>query len=262
MGASSRKLILIGIAALIFVALGVRGAIPQFSSYHDFADQTVRLGIPHAIDVISNALFLLPGLAGLVVVLRCEQHMPGRSGYLLFFVALTLTAAGSGWYHLAPSNARLVWDRVPIALACAGILDAVVADLCGACDARRLRPLLWGWAPLSVFGWYWSELNGAGDLRLYLFLQGVTVLFIPLLLVLFPADHIRRLGLGGAVLAYVVAKVFELADHQVFGMTGWLSGHSIKHGFAALAGLAVVWMLCQRTNPRPIGRGLSRGGVL
>ena len=52
----------------------------------------------------------------------------GRHGYRLFLVGLLLTAFGSGLYHLAPDNARLVWDRLPIALACAGLLAAVRAE--------------------------------------------------------------------------------------------------------------------------------------
>lgn len=253
-----RKAVLMGVAALILVALGLWGPIPQFAKYHHFADQTSWLGIPHAADVLSNVLFLLPGVSGLVVVSRFGQQQPGRAGYLLFFASLTLTALGSGWYHLEPNNVRLAWDRLPIALACAGILDAVVAEQCGVVDVRRLRPLLWAWAPLSVLWWYWSEFHGAGDLRPYLFLQGLPLLMIPLLLVLFPSTRISQLGLGGAILAYVVAKGFELADHQVLEMTGCLSGHTVKHVFAALAGGAVVWMLRSRNENAPRLSGAGR----
>jgi hypothetical protein len=34
--------------------------------------------------------------------------------YLVMFAGLSLTAFGSGYYHLAPDNARLVWDRIAI----------------------------------------------------------------------------------------------------------------------------------------------------
>lgn len=34
--------------------------------------------------------------------------------YAVVFAGLILTALGSGYYHLAPDNARLVWDRIPI----------------------------------------------------------------------------------------------------------------------------------------------------
>ena len=235
----------------ILAALAWWGPIPQLAGYHQFADHSTWGAIPHAADVLSNALFLLPCFAGMRLVLRHSPQEVGRKGYMLFFASLGLTALGSGWYHLEPDNASLVWDRLPIALACAGILDAVIAEQCGARDAQRLRPILWAWAPLSVLWWYWSELNGIGDLRPYLFLQGLPLVMTPLLLTLFPSSRRYRIGLGGAILAYVIAKGFELADHPILEMTGWVSGHTLKHVFAAAAGMAVVWMLQQKNEKAP-----------
>ena len=59
---------------------------------------------------------------------------------------------------------------------------------------------------------------------------------------------LRRTVPGGwglplvAVLAlYALAKLLELGDHAVFGWTqGWVSGHSLKHGVAALAAWPVL----------------------
>ncbi|MDM5181921.1 hypothetical protein PO883_32625 [Massilia sp. DJPM01] len=39
----------------------------------------------------------------------------------LGFLLIGLTAFGSSWYHLAPDDTRLVWDRLPIALACVSL---------------------------------------------------------------------------------------------------------------------------------------------
>nr|WP_249142091.1 hypothetical protein [Bradyrhizobium diazoefficiens] len=47
--------------------------------------------------------------------------------------------------------------------------------------------------------------------------------------------------LGGVVLFYVLAKLFELGDATVFEATGHLvSGHTLKHLTAALAAWPVI----------------------
>ena len=44
------------------------------------------------------------------------------------FSALILTAWGSAYYHLAPDNARLVWDRFPIMIVFMALLAAVITE--------------------------------------------------------------------------------------------------------------------------------------
>ncbi|HEU4372715.1 MAG TPA: hypothetical protein VFS02_04450 [Telluria sp.] len=96
----------------------------------------------------------------------------GRHGYRLFLVGLLLTAVGSSSYHLAPDNARLVRDRLPIALACAGLLADVRAECRANTDARAVTAWLALFAVASVAWWAVTEQRGAGDLRPYLLLQG------------------------------------------------------------------------------------------
>jgi len=49
------------------------------------------------------------------------------------------------------------------------------------------------------------------------------------------------LKLGWVIFFYVLAKGFELADAPIYEMTGHLiSGHSLKHLAASLAGLPVL----------------------
>jgi len=51
--------------------------------------------------------------------------------------------------------------------------------------------------------------------------------------------------------AYALAKVLEAEDVQVFHLThGALSGHTLKHLFAALAVLAVLVPLAPRHRPQ------------
>ena len=109
------------------------GPIAQLPDYHDFADQTTGFGIPHFADVISNLGFALVALWGwwqLAPVCRHAGLKDGWAGYRLFLIGLFLTAIGSSYYHLAPDDASLVWDRLPIALACGGLLAGVRGDAC------------------------------------------------------------------------------------------------------------------------------------
>ena len=68
----------------------------------------------------------------------------GNGGpYLTLFEGVALTALGSGYYHLAPDNARLVWDRLPMTIGFMGLLAAVLAERVSVPVARRLFvPLL------------------------------------------------------------------------------------------------------------------------
>ena len=126
-----RKHLPLLVTVLLSGAALVHGPIAQLPDYHDFADQTRLFGIPHFADVFSNLGFALVALWGLVKLTPSGRHSRienGWAGYRLFLMGLLLTAIGSSYYHLDPDNARLVWDRLPIALACGGLLAGVWGD--------------------------------------------------------------------------------------------------------------------------------------
>ena len=50
---------------------------------------------------------------------------------------------------------------------------------------------------------------------------------------------------------YVLAKLFELFDAQVLAHSHLVSGHSLKHVAAAVAGLVACRMLLRRTLAQP-----------
>jgi predicted membrane channel-forming protein YqfA (hemolysin III family) len=231
---------------IVAAAMLVHGPIPQFAGYHDFADRRAWLGIPNAADVLSNAGFALVGLWG-TWALRGEPHR-----YRLFLWALLLTAFGSAFYHLAPDNDRLVWDRLPIALACAGILAAVHAETHSAPQSRLVA---WGLAIAaigSVLWWSLTERSGAGDLRPYLLIQGAPLVLVPLWQALHGSPRADRIAFGAAILLYVVAKAAELSDGAMLDVLGFASGHTLKHLLAAAASAVIVARVVQRA--RPVGR--------
>lgn len=233
----------IGLAMLLALALAVHGPIAQWASYHAFADQRSAFGLPHAADVLSNLPFAIVGLWGLLR-LRDAGARVATLAWRLFCLALIGTAAGSALYHLAPDNAALVFDRLPIAWACAALLCGIVAERI---DARAGRPgvlaLALVGAAASVAFWWWGEVHGTGDLRAYLYVQFLPMVVVPATLL---ADRRARpdaVGAGAwwAVLGlYALAKAMELADHAVFASLGLVSGHTLKHLLAAAGAACLV----------------------
>lgn len=218
----------------------------QWPNYHAFADQRSWLGLPRAADVLSNLGFALVGAMGLWLLWTRDEVDLAHSdldiawhGLSLFFVGLLLTAAGSTWYHLQPDNARLIWDRLPIALACAGLADAVASHVLSARGARVLRVGLLLAAPASVLWWAMTR-----DLAPYAFVQLLPVVLVPVALLLAPALRADTGPWLLALVGYIAAKIFERADQQIFeGLRGLVSGHTLKHLAAAGAGLCVVWIV-------------------
>ena len=220
--------------------------IAQDLAYHQFADTRPLLGIPNSLNVLSNLPFAIVGLAGLVAVSRMRGWQ--RWPYAALFAGAALTSIGSAYYHLAPDNWRLVWDRLPMTVGFMGLLTAVLAERV----SRRLARMLF--LPLLVFGaasvayWYWSETRGAGDLRPYALVQfgSLLIILIALLASLSPYgdDRYFYLGLG----AYLLAKVFEYADASIYDAGQIVSGHTIKHLMAAVGLWFIVEMIRRRVT--------------
>lgn len=230
------------VALILIAALTIFGPIAQPHDYHAFADQRALCGVAHGGDVFSNAGFLLVALYGFHALRRSPAADPARSAYAVFFAAIGLTALGSTWYHLAPDNARLVWDRLPIAVACAALLAAAIRDACRDTPATRLAlPLLSAFGVFSVVWWSWT-----GDLRFYLLIQAAPLVLIPVLQWQSRSPIRRRTAFFVAIVLYVWAKLFEVADHAVFEALGVISGHTIKHLLATIAALVLAHQFARR----------------
>jgi hypothetical protein len=225
-------------------------AMPQPLDYHQFADRRGALGIDNFLDVVSNLAFLLAGLAGLFVVFsgRARFEFPGeRWPYAVFFLGILLTAAGSAWYHLAPDNETLFWDRLPMTIAFMGLVSSQVVDRIGVrAGLILLGPMLLA-GLASVVYWIVTERMGAGNVLPYALLQGYAVI----VLLLMAALHRSRYTRGGDLYFifgwYVLAKLLEHFDAQVLAYSHLVSGHTLKHVAAAAAGLVACRMLLRRT---------------
>jgi hypothetical protein len=250
---TKRTWFVVGLTIASIAAAFLLPAVPQPMAYHDFADKRAYYGVANFLDVTSNAGFLIAGLAGLVVALSPKtvfESPSERWPYAIFFVGLMLTAVGSGYYHLAPDNERLFWDRLPMTIAFMSLIAAQIVDRMG----RRAGLILLGPALLvgaaSVFYWIATERAGAGNLVPYAILQAYSVFMVLLIAVLHPSRYTRGSDIYWVFGAYVLAKVFETFDKQILDIGNIVSGHSLKHVAAAVAGLIVMRMLILRTVDR------------
>lgn len=217
------------------VALFFIEPISQDLSYHSFVDNNTILGIPNFYNVVSNIPFLIVGIMGLYQLNHLEIIPEMGLAYWLLFFAVALVAFGSGYYHLNPSNHTLVWDRLPMTIAFMSLFAIIISEFVNPISGNLwLFPLIVV-GVFSVFYWQWTESNGAGDLRLYALVQFLPITIIPLILLMYPSKFSHVSGYWWLLVAYVLAKVFEYYDAQIYDLTSQLiSGHAIKHVVAAI----------------------------
>lgn len=227
--------------------------IPQPASYHQFADQRRWLGIPNFGNVISNLAFAIVGVCG-IAFLRRKGKRPfldqrERWPYYGVFIGMLLTAFGSAYYHLAPNNVHLVWDRLPMTIVFGSLVAALIAERISVSAGLRLLPWLIAFGAGSVVQWYWNERHGHGDLRVYAAVQAYSALAL-LVALLLPPRYTRSRDFAVVFVFYLLAKVFETADRQIYSLGHIASGHTLKHLAAAAAGYWIIRMLRLR-EPMP-----------
>ena len=235
-------------ACAVALAVALLPPFPQPQEYHRFADARAWFGVPNSLDVVSNFAFFAVAIAGLSAVLRPAADRAGRLPYALFFLALAATAFGSAWYHLAPDNARLFWDRLPISICFAALLSAVVAERLGLKAWLLLFALLMATGAGTVWYWLWSETRGIGNVLPYFAFQLYVLLAILLLMHFYPPRYSRSGDIYRVVMLYGAALAAELLDRYIFSLGEIISGHTLKHLLAALATYQLVRMLRLRTH--------------
>ena len=220
--------------AVVFVALP---AWPQDPGYHHFADTRTRLGIPNALNVLTNLAFTFVAVLAFRVRPRLapgDRILPVR----IFALGLLLTSIGSAIYHAFPSDRTLVLDRAGMVVAFMALVAIVVGDYAGAAVTRTLvLAELAGIASIAI--WIFAH-----DLRLYGIVQGFPPLLLIVLPLFFRSRYTRGSLLAGVFVFYAIAKLFEKYDREIFdALLRTVSGHSLKHLAAAAASwLIVVWI--------------------
>jgi hypothetical protein len=252
---NKRISILIGLFIASIIAVLFAAPIPQDPLYHLFADSRSCLGLANFGDVMSNSGFAIVGLLGLWTVLGPSRDTIFESKadavpYIVFFAGVGLVSVGSAYYHEAPDNARLFWDRLPMTVAFMALFAAIILDRIDLPVGRRaLLPVLVFLGVLSLLYWDWSEGQGQGDLRFYGLVQFYPMLALPVICWLFPKANYTGGGyLIWVIIWYAIAKGLEHFDAEIFDLLGnTVSGHSLKHMASAVA-TYFVWRMIVRAG--------------
>ena len=236
----SREISLAGICLAMLVLFLSRAPIAQDPAYHLFADRRTICGIPNMLDVASNIAFLIVGAAG-ILFWRARDGL--AVSWLVLFAGTALVFFGSAYYHWAPTNATLLWDRLPMTIAFMGLFVALVSEHAG---ARLERYLLVPAVAVGVASAVWWHVTD--DLRWYLWVQFTPLVCIPFVLAVFPARYTHRTDFLYALGFYVLAKFAERWDRDIYSLTGnFFSGQTLKHRLAACGVLMILVMLKRRT---------------
>lgn len=248
----ARILILCAAAAVAAIVIAMLPPMPQDLAYHDFADIRPMAFMPNWQNVLSNIPFLLIGLAGMRLAWqRHNDERPSKQGdapaWFFLFTGVFFTAFGSAYYHWAPSNETLLWDRLPMAVGFMAFFAAVISERISEHAYRSLIFPLLAIGIASVLYWYFTERYNVGDLRPYIFVQFFPLLAIPLMMVLFSPKYTHGHLVVCALLAYLGAKLLEFYDVAIYDATNTLvSGHALKHLAAALG----CWLLLRMYQVR------------
>ena len=248
-----KEFILIAIAIIMVLLFFLLARpIEQQQSYHRFADKRTFLGVPNCLNVISNIPFVIIGLMGgiyVVILIARGGGFASLISYMIFFAGVFLTGFGSVCYHLNPNNETLVWDRLAMTIVFSGFFCLVLSEqISVTAGVALLLPLLI-LGLFSVFYWKWTEDRGRGDLRLYGVVQFLPLLLTPLILVMYdgPADFMFYIV--ALLICYLFAKLFEALDSILYSFGNMVSGHTLKHLFAAAGAFCPLLMLYARGMP-------------
>jgi len=224
----------VSILGLVVLAILVP-ALPQDQAYHAFADTRPWWGIPNAADTLSNLAFVAVGLYGLWLPAGHRFYAmsaPLRAWSQLFFFGLIATGLGSAWYHWLPHDSGLAVDRYGMVIAFAGVLGAIGCHKVSVRAGHGLGGVSLLLGLISVAWWQWQA-----NLTPYAVLQFGGMALV-LWLTWVPAKQPGPRW-GWLLCAYLMAKLCETFDQTLFDLTEhWVSGHTLKHLWAAAAGLA------------------------
>ncbi|MDY6970373.1 MAG: ceramidase domain-containing protein [Spirochaetota bacterium] len=232
---------LITIAAIVIIF--IHPPIAQDTSYHLFADHNQIFTIDNFWNVISNLGFLIVGSLGLIITRKIpsqSQLTKTKFLYMFFFIGVFLTGLGSAYYHLQPNNITLVWDRIPMTIIFISFFSLVLCNYISLSFGKYTFPPFLIIGISSVLYWYITELEGAGDLRLYVLVQFLPIVLMPFLLLKNNSTYLKQKYIWFTVLFYLLGKIPEILDKQIFEYLHIIGGHPIKHILAASATFMIV----------------------
>ena len=157
-----------------------------------------------------------------------------KTSYVLFFMGILLVSVGSSYYHLHPTNYTLLWDRLPMTIAFMALFSIVISEFISIQKGKVLLVPLILVGIVSVIYWHFSEYFGIGDIRFYALVQFYPMLAIPIILLFFNSKFTTTKAYWLLLLSYVIAKLCEHFDLEIYNTLHFISGHSLKHISAAI----------------------------
>ncbi|MBT4792158.1 MAG: hypothetical protein HON90_11350 [Halobacteriovoraceae bacterium] len=236
MSLSNTKIIFLLIVTFIplVILFGFVSPIAQNQAYHNFADGHKLLGIINFHNVISNIPFVIVAFIGLKQYITHKQRY--SFSWLVFVIGVFLVGPGSAYYHLNPTDQTLVWDRLPMTIGFMGLTSFIFTEVFSIKKEKTFLTILLLIGFYSIF--HWVQFS---DLRLYFWVQLTPILCILYIAVIMPTKSLKPKHLAFAVVFYIVAKLTEHFDKQIFTNLAY-SGHSIKHLAAAISVYALIIM--------------------
>tara|TARA_Y100001934_G_C12003557_1_gene608822 strand:+ start:86 stop:574 length:489 start_codon:yes stop_codon:yes gene_type:complete len=155
----------------------------------------------------------------------------------------------SAYYHLEPDNARLMWDRIPIAIGIVTFLSITLMERISINFGLILLPILTIFGIGSVIYWYCGEQYGLGNLNYYIVIQFYSILAIAILGKYFSSIYTRSNDVYIVVILYAIAKLVEILDYEIYSLGQVISGHTVKH---LIIGLAIFWITYSLYKRRPV----------
>lgn len=211
---------ILGILLLLIIGFVIVGPpINQDNAYHLFSKEKSYFEIRNFWNVTSNLIFIVVGCYGLFSL----RHERFKIILMVFYSGVLLVSAGSAFYHYSPSNATLIWDRIPMTIAFMSLLALVVAEFHYVKWAKYLFIPFVLIGVYSVVHWYLFD-----DLKPYIAVQFFPILFILISITLFRSKGSTR-PYWALTIAYFVAKLFEHFDAPIGDMLLSVGGHPFKH---------------------------------
>ena len=196
--------------------------------YHYFADKRRLVGLPNAMNVLSNLFIIIP------VIYLLKHKTENNTNNNLLIIHITLLSLASAYYHYNPSDKSIFWDILMIAT-----LSIIVLNII---NEYKYGSLFYILGILSVV--YWKQ---TGDIRLYLLiLIGVPIIFFLKYYGNKEEEDDKGIKKNLYIILFftVLYRFVEYYDHQIYNITNkMISGHTLKHIFAGLSILYIVKLL-------------------
>jgi len=202
---------------------------------------------------------VVTGLSMLIFLYVRRRQFPGmfiERGELWIFVVLyastLLVTFGSGYYHLAPDNAGLFWDRLPMTLVASAFVGTIIADRFGARAGLATLAVLFVLSAGALVYWRATQSMAQDNVWPYIATVYGSLSFAVVAMISFPSRYTHAHAAWVTFTIYMTAMAFDTwLDAPLYTMGAILSGHSLKHLLAAVALFWLGWGALPQRRARP-----------